>query len=468
MARKNFIWLIFDSIRGDRTSVGGHDRETTPTLEAIGSRDDGLAGTCFSHAIWSQPSVASMMTGTSLSRHGSGSFNETLPEGLPTVADRLSAVGYRTVGVSSNPFFSSTTGLHRGFDRFDFVSGAGLAREAGARSLLSFLRNVRTFSGGFTLDKRKHTPDFLLNRIVADRIEQYTKQDSPLFLAAHYYGAHHPYYPSPAFRSAFTADLPMGADEATEVAFEHTTDVYSTIARGGFEDESVQRAIEAMYDAQVRQVDALVERLITFIERLGIGDDTILVVTSDHGDLLGELGLFSHKLLLHDALIEVPVAVRGSEYLAGSETGLAQHADIMQTILAELDADTTGMQGCRLDETPRRMAVAQRGGQTHEKTLDEVGEYAPGFGHEHVPSGFATALRTDDWKYISAADEARLYRLPVETEDVASDHPDVVGKFEARFEEWMDSHGEPVESTKSIEFDESVQEHLADLGYVVE
>lgn len=467
MTRKNLIWLVFDSIRGDRTSVGGYERNTTPTLSAIGSRSDGVAGTCFSHAIWSQPSVASIMTGTYLSLHGSGSHNEILPEDIPTVAERLSETGYRTVGVSSNPYFSSTTGTDRGFDRFDFVSGAELAREAGLSSIASFVKNLRRFSGGFTLDKQKHTPDFLLNEIIKDRLRTVADQRQPFFLAGHYYGVHHPYYPSPIYREEFADDLEISAEQATELTFERTKNVYEEIANGNLSDDE-RAAINAMYDAQIRQVDGVVDRLLSYIDDLGLGDDTIVVITSDHGDLLGELNLISHKLLLHDALIKVPVAVRGSEYLAGIDLGLSQHADIMQTILAELGAETDGMQGKLLHETSREMAVAQRGAETYQKTLSEVKKHNPEYDHEHVFSGFVTALRTNEWKYVSGENESALYKLPVENEDVAASHPDIVDRFESELDQWLEEHDRAVHSTGSAEFDEDVKSQLADLGYIVD
>lgn len=468
MPEKNFVWLIFDSVRGDRTSIGGHDRQTTPTLEAIGSRSDGVATTCFSHAIWSQPSVASMLTGTYPSTHGSGSGNETLPDGIRTVPERLSEAGYRTVGVSCNPYFSASTGTDRGFDRFDFASGAALARAAGLPAAASFVRNLRRFSGGFQLDKEKHSPDYLLNEIVKDRLASAAGGDEPVFLAAHYAGAHHPYYPSPAFRSKFADDLPMSPSSAAELAFDRTTDVYAAIARGDDGADDARAVVEAMYDAKVAQVDALVDELVTYLDRLGIGDETILVVTSDHGDLLGEMGLFSHKLLVHDALIEVPMAVRGSEVLPGADLELSQHADVMQTILSELGVDTTGMQGQLLDEGQRDAVVAQRGAETWRETVDEVRTYDPAFEHEHVLPGFVTALRTRDWKYVSGDGDSALYGLPHEGDDVKSEHPEVVARFEARLAEWLDDHGTLVESSARAEFDESARRRLADMGYLVE
>lgn len=148
-----------------------------------------------------------MMTGTPLSVHGSAARNETLPEELPTVAERFADAGYRTVGVSSNPYFSPTTGTDRDFDCFDFVSGAELFKETGPKSVFSFIRNVRRFCGGFALKTQKHTPDYLINAIVPDRIESCADKFRLSFLAAHYSGVHHPYYPSPVFRKRFATDL---------------------------------------------------------------------------------------------------------------------------------------------------------------------------------------------------------------------------------------------------------------------
>lgn len=468
MTDTNVLWLTLDSVRGDRTSVGGCDRDTTPTLSRIGSRSDGTAGTCFAHGIWSQPSVASILTGTYPSTHGSGLDNDRLPGSITTVAERFARAGYRTIGVSGNAYFSETTGTDRGFDQFDFVSGPALAREAGPRGVLSFLRHARRFSGGISLDRQKHSPDFLLAEIVKDRLRSAANREDPFFLAAHLSGAHHPYYPSPAFRNRFADDLDISADAAADIAFDQSTEIYARLADDGFTTDQIREAVVAMYDAQVAQADAIVDRVVSTLDSLGLGEETIVVVTADHGDLLGEHGLRSHKLLLHDALIEVPVAVRGSELLANTEFGLAQHGDIMQTLLAELDIDTDGMQGQRLDLGTREMAVAQRGEQTYRKTTDAVRAHDPEFGNEHVLPGLLSAARTDDWKYITNEETAVLYDLPDEEEDVSPEYPAVVDGLDARLDDWLAQYGALEEATGSAEFDDDVADRLADLGYIVE
>lgn len=466
MRRKNLVWVVFDSLRADRSSVGEDSGGTTPALRRLGDGADSVADTCFAHAIWSQPSVASMMTGTLPSTHGSGCGNETLPTELPTVAERLSAAGYQTVGVSGNPYFSPATGADRGFDSFDTVSGVSLLRTAGVRAVGGFLRRLRRVSGGVTLDRRKHSPDYLLTRIVRERLAE--AGDEPVFLAAHCYGAHHPYYPAPAVRDGIEAAVEGTADGAVRDAFELTTNVYETIATGALTDERRRRQLRAVYDAQLRQVDGLIDRLVADLDRLGIADETILVVTGDHGDLLGEYGLCSHKLVVHDGLAEVPIAVRGSELLADTDLGVAQHADVMRTLLAELGAETTGMQGVRLDETDREAAIVQRGAETYRRTMAEVTDRNPEFACSHAPEGFVSALRTTDWKYVRGSDRERLYDVTDETTDVAGDNPAVVERLSEELDERLAAQPDPVETGEGATFDESAKRRLADLGYVVE
>jgi len=466
MTAKNFMWVILDSLRGDRTSIGGHNRGTTPTLREIGEEANGFAGMCFSHAIWSQPSVASMLTGTVPSTHGSGSHNEKLPNQIPTVAERLSENGYRTIAVSSNPYFSEATGMHRGFDKFEFLSGSTLVREAGLGNFLSFLSALRTFSGGFEFDKRKHSPDFLLNEIIKSRLREGSRGDIPFFLVAHYNGAHHPYFPSPKYRGSFETDLQIPSENCAQRVFELSSDIYSGIAEGRFDDDDTKAMIRNMYDAQVTQVDALVSNLLSSLEQIGIAEDTIVVITSDHGDLLGEMGLFSHKLALHDALIKVPIAVRGSDFIAEARGDLIQHTDVMQTILTELGIETSGMQGYNLDENVRGMAVAQRGEETYQKTMSEIREYDANFDHDHVLPGFVTALRTKTWKYVSSGQDANLYRLPDENTNVSDQYSNVAKRFKHHMSKWHDEYGDTVLSNKQAGFDQEAKDLLADLGYI--
>ena len=438
--QKNIIWIVLDSIRADRTPFGNHSRRTMPALEEFASRPDALGSTCTSHGIWSLPSMASMMTGVWPSHHGAGLQNETLPTEFRTVADRLSERSYRTVGISRNSYFSSGTGLDRGFDEFDQVSIGDLFRQAGLSGTGAFLRNIRKYSGGMTAERRKHSPDFLLNEIIENRLQELADGDEPFALFGHYLGAHHPYYPSPVFRDEFEVPGPLSASEAAEVAFQTTSDIYPTIANPESVTDRDWEAIRTMYDALIRQTDSLIERLVRSIESSGLLEETILVITSDHGDLLGESNLISHKLLLHDALTQVPIVVHGSDRLRDIDTENVQHVDIMQTILEEVGASTEGMHGSTFPEFDRDYAVTQRGEQTAERTLGRVTEHEPEFSNDAVRRGLLTAIRQDGWKLVRGGGGSTLYRLPDEDTDVSSKFPERSRHLNELHDDWMERY----------------------------
>lgn len=465
--KKNIIWINFDSIRADRTPFGGHSRETMPVLEQFASGTNSVGTTCTSHGIWSLPSVASMMSGLWPSRHGTGLHNEVLPSEITTVAERLSEASYQTTGISTNSYFSPETGLDRGFDKFQHLGIKELFREAGISGTLSFARNIRRYSGGLTLERGKHSSDFLLNKVVRKHIESLSNSNEPFALFAHYLGAHHPYYPSPAFRDSFEMSESINLHDAVKLTFEATSDVYSTIAGSNTMTEQDWEAMRTVYDALLLQVDALAGEIINIIDDLGLTDETIVVFTSDHGDLIGEYNIVSHKLFLHDSLIQVPVVVHGSDRLASSDTDHIQHIDVIQTILDEVGAPTDGMHGVSLPSNDRSFTIAQRGEETAERSINRIQKYTPEFNHHKIQEGLLTALRSDKWKIIKGKNDTVLYELPNETVDKSDSYPEQKHEYMEEIDNWVEEFGTPLVSDDQADFSESVKKRLAELGYVV-
>lgn len=468
MVEKNIVWVVLDSIRGDRTPFGGHTRQTMPNLSKLATNSNAVGTTCISHGIWSQPSMASMMTGTWPSHHGTGLHNQVLPEEIPTVAERLSNASYHTIGLSTNPYFSPATGLDRGFDEFKYMSIKDLIKESGLASTLSFIRQIRRYSAGITLEKRKHTPDYLFNEIIKNKLTEMANNDQSFALFAHYHGVHHPYYPSPKFRGIFQDDTTLSANKTAEVAYQSTTDPYDTIANSKNISDDEWTAIQTAYDSLIRQLDNLISSLIAHVDHLGLDENTIFILTSDHGDLLGEFGLVSHKLLLHDALIQVPIIVRGSDQLMSIDEHLIQHIDVLQTILDEVGVPTEGMHGITLPDDSRKFTITQRGSETAEKTLKHIREENSGFTHNLVQSGLVTALRTEDWKLITNGENTDLFHLPNEYNDVSSDYPEYSKELSQKLDNWMEQFGAPIDSNTRAMFSEEVQQQLTNLGYIVD
>jgi uncharacterized sulfatase len=194
-----------------------------------------------------------------------------------------------------------------------------------------------------------------------------------------------------------------------------------------------------------------------------------VVITADHGDLLGEYGLLAHKLVLHDALIHVPLVVHGLPELKPRADELVQHVDVMRTLLVLAGADDDHFHGIDLlsGAAPREFAVAQRGASV-EDGLTEIRDHNPDFDGSAFHTGELTALRTHDWKYLASEDRVELFALPDEFTNVADDHPDLRADFEDKLAAWREAHAGDDIAAAEADFSVEARRRLADLGYLAE
>lgn len=304
----NILVIVVDTLRADHVSAYGYARPTTPEIDRLAQQ-----GVLFENAIapssWSLPSHASLLTGRYAFEHGMQNI-EPMPwlgwrksslRGLPTLGEELQKRGYRTGAFSANRvYFTSNVGLGRGFIHFEdyfysvadsFVRtlyGREFARIYLSRSDKSLVRrSLRRI--GFTSLLDRDTEGWEPNggaRGVRKRAQEVNDEtlhwvdhgpDSgrPFFAFLNYMDVHDPYgipfgYPKPAW------------------------DTGSTIDR---------------YDDGVSYTDHYIGQLITSLEQRGLARNTAVVITSDHGEELGEHGLHFHAQALYWELIHVPLVI---------------------------------------------------------------------------------------------------------------------------------------------------------------
>ncbi|MUV56498.1 sulfatase [Halogeometricum sp. CBA1124] len=471
-SRPNIIWLNLDSIRADRTSLAGYHRDTTPNMRRIAADADGQAFTdCVSHAMWSLPSDASILTGTYPSHHGTGLWNDVLPEGITTVPERFAELGYRTVGLSQNAYCSDSTGLSRGFEEFTWMDKSNLLQTAGPRILLKYLLGLRRHSAGYTTDASRHRPEFIATEVAKRQLGSYAGGDDPFFMFVHTQGAHLPYIPPLPYRDAFTDDIELSTEEAVEVAFDRSMNYYREIANGCEFSDAEKEAIDAMYDGVLAYADQQVGDLFDHVQSLDMGP-TIFVVTGDHGDLLGEHGVLGHQFSLHDGLVNVPTVVHGLPSATDLPSdSLVQHIDVMQMLLAEAgasDATLDELQGIDPREEERTYALSQRGNETYETAVEQVRAHNPDANLDRFQSGLLHAVRSDEYKWLRGDRGDELYRLDDEDTDVSSAHPAVAEEHRAFFETFSETLGREQRNTEKREMSSAMKKQLSDLGYVMD
>jgi uncharacterized sulfatase len=465
MDSPNVLWITLDSLRADHSSIDGYRRDTTPRIATLG--ESGLAfPNCIAHSKSTLPSSGAILTGLAPTRTRLGIDGDVLPESVRTVAERFGEAGYATACLSRNSFVSGATDLDRGFDRFQWLSSSTI-HEVGPTALAKYLLNIRRHSAGFTLDTAKHASPYLMNETAKRWLRAFESDDDPFFFYLHYNEPHRPYYPPLSYLDEYAADIEMSPREAASFALDVHYDLDEIVANGcGFTDREWD-ALVAMYDAEIAYTDEMVGRLVSYVEGLDL-DETIVVVTADHGELFGEYGLLAHSYALVDAVTRVPLVIARSgdrapveAAFAVQDTDLVQHADVMTTLLESAGADTAGTIGVDLRETGREYAVSQRG----PADFDHLKALNPSFDDTKFHQATMTALRTEAYRYQVSDDRDSLLAIGDEEVDVVDDHPSLVEEYAESAEDWLEEHGRPIDSGRRAEYSEAVERQLRDLGY---
>lgn len=348
MTRPNIIFLVWDSARCDYT------REHAPNLASLG--EDNLQ---FVNAIapstWSLPSHVSVFSGEYPHEHGTYRVDQTVSR-LPLV-ERLRRDGYDCYGVSGNGFASPRIGFDHSFDEFhdtrnSRLSDSGLSVRYVAKSFREEgysmpMVAAKTFYAALTNDEpRKSVTDFvsvarshlanhdLLRQLPLIRTEQSTaykpetntakigsiieshaKSSDPFFVFANYMDCHRPYDPPNELQQKHlgtTVD-----DDELDRLNDDVSQPWKFVERveggEGVTDEDLQ-TIRGLYAGEVESVDRHLERILAKLDAHGLRENTLVVVTADHGENLGEVDAMGRQRIGHegsvsDDLVRVPLVV---------------------------------------------------------------------------------------------------------------------------------------------------------------
>lgn len=459
--KPSIFWLTLESTRYDRTSLSDYTGDTTPNIADIAAEPDAKSfSRCFSHGIWTRPSSASILTGTYPETHSVFESNNHFPDELPLVPELLSEVGYHTVGFCTNGQLDSLCEDTNAFD--DYVPNPvrkNLHKVAGFTGLGKFLLNLRQHSAGYTTSIEHLNVGYLLNEGMKKRV---TNGPEPMFLYAHYKDPHSPYIPPLPYLREYTADLDVSPSEAIEILLSINDNIYEHIADGCQFDDREIAVINALYDAALAYTDERIGELVSYIK--SELDDVIIVITGDHGELLGENGMFGHRLLTHDAVCHVPLVVSGPTEIVDYE-GHIQHIDIVRTLLAEVGAEAP-TSGFDLRSEQREYSIVQHCEKRQNSQLEELNRTSPAFEFEREHEGILTSIRNDDYKYEQAPDAEWLFALPDESTDIEPDHPDIVDSFRDIYEEFSRNLSRYDSAERKIS--DARRQQLQNMGYLVE
>jgi len=296
--------------------------------------------------------------------------------------------------------------------------------------------------------------------------------DRPFFLFVNYLEPHLEYRPPAENARPY---LPNGVtyDEAMAVP----QDAWRYVAGGLDLDDADFAALRALYRGEIAYLNECVRELRELLAAHDAWDDTLVVVTSDHGENVGDHGLMDHQYCLYDTLLHVPLVVRGGPFAGGVDDGLVSLVDLVPTLL-----DAAGVEASALADQAQGRTLNPDRREEHERVFAEylapqpsmtalerrVGEFDPTVRRYDRA---LRAVRTDDWKLVRGSDGSReCYHVgadPDETDDRAAEAADRVEALEASLDSWLSSFehfGRDADASMS----EATRERLEELGYFQE
>lgn len=481
-ARKNVVFIIVDSLRADYLSCYGANRET-PGFDAIADR-----GVRFENTYASGPNTpishSAMFSGQHPSETGVVLSRIPVPEDVPLISSWFRKEGYETMGFSGPSVMGSEFGFDRGFDSYyeqhqfspkeplnyfwKALSNKNI-RKPMIKSFFSFV------SEGFD--------DYTGLKI--DSLEQRLgSSNEPLFFMANLMTPHHPYLPPRPYlenateeldrpRWGILEELGVGSEIADEGIRDErvlTHGSVETMARyladPSYLDSEEMQLLRDWYHAAIRYTGDQLSSLVASIEAMGALEDTLVVITSDHGDFFGEHDLVSHSHHLHEEVTRVPLFVLGPEVPEGTErTDLASHVDLFDTIcdLAGIAPPET-TSGISLFGEAQNTAVfsehglwkqmrAEQSGKTKYMSTEKAREFTAG----------RKTVRTEEYRFeIDSDGNEQLYRRPddgpVSNPEVADDVRDVL--VETVGDEFVSANDQ------LHALNDDIESNLKELGYI--
>ena len=418
----NFILISIDTLRADHLHSYGYPRETSPNIDRI-AEDSLVFKQAISQSSWTLPAHVSMMTGLFGGEHGLLYYDDEgledkkkfgiMDRSLPTLAGILKKHGYKTVSFNGGAWIDPSFGLGKGFE-------------------------IYKWGGRYFADNVPKSIEWIK-----------ANKKSNFFLFLHAYDCHHPFNAENRFN---ILEEYSGGRETKELIaqFQSIDDIHC----------QEYQYIVSQYDAGIRRADYYLGQLFDFLEEEKLADKTVLIITSDHGEMLLERhGRWGHIYPLYEELIHVPLIIKipgrtGSQI----QKQVPATVSILPTIL-----DIAGIKDQNSREAFNLMRIFREKDFSFDYILSETGR--------KINTRLCRFLRSEDWKLTYYSKEMQEYQLELfdmrtdrlEQHNVVKDNPntarDMLNKFNAFTFKKKGKNSERI-------IDEKTLQRLKSLGYL--
>jgi arylsulfatase A-like enzyme len=436
----NVLVIVVDALRADALGAYGAPRVKTPHVDRLAAEGVRYAH-AFAQASWTRPSIATILTGLYPSSHGAVRKADALADGVVTLGEAMAAGGYRTAGFPNDVDVSSRFNFQQGFGEFHYLAPSRFfwaSEEATRLGLYDLLRVVRERFLSRSLDVHVY---YQPAEVVTARLLEWLNgvpQGQRFFLYAHYMDPHEPYMVHP-----------FNGEGYARVTLPHPS-------------PDMAGKLRTVYEGEIGYLDEHLGVLFEDLRRRGLYDDTLIVLTADHGEEFHEHGGWWHGATLYDEQTHVPLVIKPARGGAAGrvEEGLVASIDVVPTVLTAA--------GLPIPPTVQGHRLPLDGGAAPAR--DTV------FSEEDFAGNVLQALRAREWKLVTAnggnprgLPEVGLFDLARD----AGEQTNLAASSPARVEELRAALGRKVIEARAhagaatqTNVDDATRDRLKALGYM--
>jgi len=478
----NMVVVLWDTVRADRMSVYGHTVETTPHLEAW-AQNATVYDRAIAPGMWTLTTHGAMFTGNPPSHNGIKATWKWLDHRFETYTEWLQQQDYDTFAFSANAFISQDTNLTQGFDIIVPAFRGPWRTESARATRRKIIRNdMSTEISPLRIPEEDEsdpagfafTKDAAPIGVTAFLQWMDSRETERPFLAyLNFMEAHAPRIPSMSSRKK------VMSEELIDVALQTDVSQLRMLAYNFGEVEYTDiewEAIRGTYDATLRDLDRATDRLFRELDARGMAENTIIVVTSDHGENLGENHLFGHKFAVSEPLLHVPLLIKAPGLDPGRVKEAVSTMDLFPTLLELANvppAPHTAIAKSFADG-PREDAVVS---EMIEPTPLSIKRVHDRYGIDDMSRWLRTATsyeQAGDKLVAWSDDSAQLFRPqddPGETVDLADQSTDRVQTLSIGMEGWKRSFPPYDKSLRTpkdspVRYSAAMRNLLETLGYM--
>ncbi len=430
---KHIILITVDALRADRLGCYGNERATSPAIDRLAAAGAIFVNASVPRAV-TRPSMTSFFSSRYPSEHGVLTNRHRVPDDEKLLAEHLLEAQFHTSAmVGASTLDSDRSNLGQGFNDFKLIG----SDEQLTRSAENYLRS------------------------------QFARKDRREFLWLHYMSTHLPYDPPAPYDSRFTDSNYAGhADGRVETLWNSFT------GSEPFEESDHQRVVD-LYDGCVAAADAWIERVIGALQASGAEQDTLLIITSDHGEELSDHnGFYGHRLSPYIAALRVPMVF--------SQPGRIPTGTQVEGLMTSLDLLPTALGWLGLPPSERARGYDQTASVLHGQASGR--QFA--MREMELEDDFVWGVRDQNWSWVYNPKELQFsfehngstgtYPIPgealyqvnesrAEDSNALAQQRELARKMQAQWEEWRAAMAR---GDASIDLDSEFAEELEDLGYL--